>query len=104
MLPGRTVDISESGIAAMLTLEVPVSEIVTLDFRLPFGPVTIPAMVRQRNAFRYGFQFLDSNDVNEVSRSTCHQLAVEQSLTPNDRGIGTQSSALCTNRPEEPRK
>jgi hypothetical protein len=79
MLQGQTVDLSESGISAMLRLEVPLGEVVKLDFELPFGPVTIHAMVRQRNAFRYGFQFLESSAVSEVIRSTCRQLAVEQS-------------------------
>jgi len=83
-LQGRTVDISESGIAAMLTIEVPVGEVVELNFTLPFGPVTIHAIVRQRNAFRYGFQFIDSNSVHEIIRSTCRQLAVEQSLMSPD--------------------
>ena len=85
-LRGHTVDLSESGVAAMLRLEVPLGEVVKLDFPLPFGPVTIYAMVRQRNAFRYGFQFLESNAVNEVIRPTCHQLAIEQSPTSNERG------------------
>jgi PilZ domain len=79
MLEGRTVDLSESGISAMLRLEVPLGEVVKLDFELPLGPVTIHAVVRQRNAFRYGFQFLESSAANEIIRSTCHQLAVEQS-------------------------
>jgi len=79
MLKGHTVDISESGISAMLRMEVPLGEVVELDFALPFGPVTIYAAARQRNAFRYGFQFLESNAVNKVIRSTCRQLAVEQS-------------------------
>ncbi len=79
MLQGQTVDLSESGISALLRLEVPLGEVVKLDFELPFGPVTIHAVVRQRSAFRYGFQFLESNAVNEVIRSTCRQLAVEQS-------------------------
>ncbi len=78
MLQGQTVDLSESGISVMLRLEVPLGEVVKLDFELPFGPVTIHAVVRQRNAFRYGFQFLESNAVNEVIRFTCRRLAVEQ--------------------------
>jgi hypothetical protein len=78
-LQGRTVDISESGIAAMLRIEVPVGELVELEFTLPFGPVTIYAMVRQRNAFRYGFQFVE-NSVHEVIQATCRQLAVEQAF------------------------
>jgi len=79
MLKGHTVDLSESGISAMLTIEVPMGEVVELDFTLPFGPVKIYAMVRQRNAFRYGFQFLDSNSLQDVIRPTCRQLALEQS-------------------------
>ena len=79
MLKGHTVDISESGVSAMLRMEVPLGELVELDFTLPFGPVTIYAAARQRNAFRYGFQFLELNAVNKVVRSTCRRLAVEQS-------------------------
>jgi hypothetical protein len=84
LLKGHTVDISESGISAMLRLEVPLGEVVELDFTLPFGPVTIYAVVRQRNAFRYGFQFLESNAGNEVIRNTCRQLAVERCLIAPD--------------------
>src|ERR1700694_5027132 len=66
VLKGRSVDISESGIGAMLRIEVPLGEGVELDFALPCGAVTIHAMVRQRNAFRYGFEFIDSNSALEV--------------------------------------
>lgn len=80
LLKGHTVDISESGISALLRIEVPLGEVVELDFTLPFGPVTIYAIVRQRNAFRYGFKFVESNFLKEVIRPTCRQLAMEQSL------------------------
>jgi hypothetical protein len=80
MLKGCTVDISESGISAMFTLEVPLGEVVELAFTLPFGRVKIYALVRQRNAFRYGFQFMESNFTEEVIRPTCRQLAIEQLL------------------------
>jgi hypothetical protein len=80
LLKGQTVDISESGISAMLRIEVPLGELVELEFKLPFGPVAIYAMVRQRNAFRYGFQFMESSSMQEIVRATCRQLAVEQSL------------------------
>jgi hypothetical protein len=79
VLTGRTSDISESGLAAMLTLEVPLGEIVELNFTVPSGPVTIHAMVRQRNAFRYGFEFVDSASVLDVIRRNCRDLAIEQS-------------------------
>jgi hypothetical protein len=74
-MKGYTVDISESGISAMLKTEVPLGEMLELDFTLPFGPVTIYATARQRNAFRYGFQFLELDVVNKVIRSTCRELA-----------------------------
>jgi hypothetical protein len=80
LMKGHTVDISESGISAMLTIEVPLGELVELEFTLPFGPVTIYAMVRQRSAFRYGFQFVESTSMHEVIRTTCRHLAMEQSL------------------------
>jgi hypothetical protein len=80
VLAGYTVDISESGISAMLKIEVPLAEIVELGFMLPIGRVNIPAMVRQRDAFRYGFQFVGSDAAQDVIRSTCRQLAVEQTL------------------------
>jgi hypothetical protein len=80
VLMGRTVDISESGIAAMLKVEVPTGEIVKLDFRPPLGQVRIYAIGRQRNAFRYGFQFTELNSALEIIRQTCRDLAVDQSL------------------------
>jgi hypothetical protein len=79
-LKGHTVDISESGIAAMLTPEAPLGEILELDFTLPSGPVMIFAAARQRNAFRYGFEFVDTESVHELIRRTCRDLAVDQSL------------------------
>jgi hypothetical protein len=79
-LKGHAVDISESGISAMLRIEVPLGEVVELDFYLPRGPVKIYAVVRQRNAFRYGFQFVESSAAHEIIQSTCRQLAVERAL------------------------
>jgi PilZ domain len=79
-LKGHTVDISESGIAAMLTLEAPLNEILELDFTLPSGPAMIFAAARQRNAFRYGFEFIDTDSVHEIIRRACRDLAVDQSL------------------------
>ena len=75
---GHTVDISESGISAILRIEVPVAEVVRLQFTLPTGDVEIHAMVRQRNAFRYGFQFVESSTAQDLIGRTCRQLAIEQ--------------------------
>jgi hypothetical protein len=77
---GHTVDISESGISALLRVEVPVGEVVRLEFELPEGPVEAHAMVKQRNAFRYGMQFVESGSVNAAVARICSQLAMDQSL------------------------
>jgi len=80
ILRGNTVDISEAGISALLKLEVPVGELVELQFTLPDGPVKVYAVVRQRNAFRYGFQFVESHAAHEIIHATCRSLALEQTL------------------------
>ena len=56
---GRTVDISEQGLAGMVQIEIPLDQVVRLEFELPLGVVSIHALVRQRSAFRYGFQFVE---------------------------------------------
>lgn len=78
---GHTVDISESGISAMLRDEIPLHEVVRLEFTLPHGAVEVHALVRQRNAFRYGFQFLESAEAPDVIGRTCRDLAMEQAET-----------------------
>jgi len=84
------VDISESGIAAMLLIEAPLGENVGLSFTLPSSPVTIRAIVRQRNAFRYGFEFVDPDSMHEFIRRTCRDLAFDQSPKWTDRGDASQ--------------
>jgi hypothetical protein len=63
---GLTVDISESGISAMLRDDVPLGEMVRLEFTFPLGAVEVLAMVRHRNAFRYGFQFVEPSSANDI--------------------------------------
>jgi hypothetical protein len=77
---GYMVDLSESGVSAMLRVEVPVGEVVRLEFTLPGGEVDILALVRQRNAFRYGFEFVDSGASRRAIEQTCRELAVEQQV------------------------
>ena len=48
LLSGYAVDISESGISAVLPIEVSMGEVVDLDFELPLGPVSVRAVVRAR--------------------------------------------------------
>jgi len=85
---GDSVDISESGISAQLRMEVPVGEVVRLEFALPLGDVEVLAMVRQRNAFRYGFQFVEIRSAQDIIGRTCRQLAVEQAGR-EEHGVGS---------------
>ena len=80
VVQGHSVDISESGISAMLREEVPVGAVVRLEFQLPLGDVEILAVVRHQNAFRYGFQFVEISSGQDVIGRTCRQLSVESSL------------------------
>jgi hypothetical protein len=63
----------------MLKVEVPLGTVVRLEFELPLGTVDVPALVRQRNAFRYGFQFVEASTAQETIGRTCGQLALQQS-------------------------
>ncbi len=81
---GHTVDISESGVSAILGIEVPLGELVRLEFSLLFGNVEVLAMVRQRSAFRYGFQFVEAISAQGVIGRTCRQLSLGQSALGRD--------------------
>lgn len=78
VIRGETVDISESGISAMLRVEVPVGEVVQLMFTVGSGDIDVHAMVRQRSAFRYGFQFVEDSRAQALIQRTCRELALEQ--------------------------
>jgi hypothetical protein len=58
----------------MLKIEVPVGELVELQFAVPNGPVMVYAVVRQRSAFRYGFQFVESSPAREMIQAACRSL------------------------------
>lgn len=77
---GASVDLSESGVSALLKLEVPLGEFVELQFMLPYGPVTVYGVVRQRNAFRFGLQFVEWHSMHAIIQTTCQSLRLAQSL------------------------
>lgn len=81
---GHTVDLSESGVSAMLRNEISVGEVVRLEFQLPLGTVEVHALVRQRSAFRYGFQFMEEKSAQEIITRTCQQLALEPSAQESE--------------------
>src|SRR5260370_42275987 len=78
VLKGHTIDISESGIAAMLTLEAPLGEILELNFTLPSGPVMILAAARQRSAFSSGFAFDDTDSMYEIRGRACRYVSFDR--------------------------
>jgi len=53
-------DLSEAGIGLLLAAEVPMGEVVSLNFCLPglTEPWEIKAVLRHRRGFHYGFEFL----------------------------------------------
>jgi hypothetical protein len=58
LLPGRTHDISESGMSAILPVELREGQEVGLQIKLPRADETTRAIVRNRNVFRHGFEFV----------------------------------------------
>jgi len=73
---GRTVDISRSGVSALLKIEVPLGEVVKLEIALPTGRADVFAVTRNRNAFRYGFEFMDTGD--KLIARLCDDLSAKQ--------------------------
>jgi hypothetical protein len=71
---GRGREISEAGMSIMLVPELTVGEVVELDFELPAGPANILAVVKSRNAFRYGFQFVQHHAAESLIRQSCRIL------------------------------
>ena len=57
MLPGRTQDISESGMAAIIPVELHEGAEVELQIKLLSGTQTVRAIVRHHNVYRHGFEF-----------------------------------------------
>jgi hypothetical protein len=77
---GDTVDISQTGISALLMEQIPLGEVVRLDFMPSSAPVTVDATVCQRAAFRHGFQFLGKETTKSMIGFACRQIAVNEIL------------------------
>jgi hypothetical protein len=72
---GRTVDVSESGVSAMIPVGMVVGQAVELDFQLPSGAISVQAVVTNKTAFRYGFEFVPEHDEQETITRSCQALA-----------------------------
>jgi hypothetical protein len=60
ILHGRTKNLAESGMGATIAGEIPLGELVELQFQLPDSsqPMVLRAEVRFRQGFQYGFKFV----------------------------------------------
>ena len=66
VIKGRICEISEAGFAATLPLDLAFGESVTAEIHLPFGTKTVEAVVRNRIAFRHGFEVLGTDLSEEM--------------------------------------
>jgi hypothetical protein len=73
LVPANSLDISVSGMSAVLPIHLPVGQIVGLDFKLPIRRIRLVATVRQNNEFRYGFQFVEPDfaSLHTIRESCC---------------------------------
>jgi hypothetical protein len=61
------VDISKSGVAAIIPVELNVGTEVELQIKLPTGTKRVRAIVRHRTVYRHGFEFVEP--LVEISRN-----------------------------------
>ena len=69
LLHGRSKDLGEGGLGAVIPGNISVGEIVKLEFQLPLSDetLTFQAEVRYRQGFQYGFRFLHPTEQQRES-------------------------------------
>jgi len=78
-LRGRSLNISEAGIAGVFVTVWDVGTPVHLEFSVPVtsSPVRVGGVLRSRSGYRYGFEFGDlSPDLRAIISKTCRTLAL----------------------------
>ena len=78
-LRGRSLNISEAGIAGVFVTVWDVGTPVHLEFSVPVtsSPVRVGGVLRSRSGYRYGFEFGDlSPDQRAIISKTCRTLAL----------------------------
>jgi PilZ domain len=75
LIQGRTVNVSESGISVIVPRDMLVGQAVELGFLLDGGLIAVQAMVKNKSAFRYGFEFVLGHEEREIITRGCNALA-----------------------------
>jgi hypothetical protein len=78
LIVGRTVDISEAGVSVMVLLEMSIGQQIELDFKLSTEPVNVYAIVKNKNAFRYGLEFVLTDKERTIIKRGCATLLFGQ--------------------------
>lgn len=79
-LHGRTKNLAEGGMGATVAGDIPLNELVELQFQAPGSsvPLVFRAEVRYRQGFQYGFKFLPlPEDKLEIIRDAVENLPPE---------------------------
>lgn len=75
MIPGIALEISQSGLSAILPEELSVGEEVEFSLQLPAGQLRASGLVRNKVMFRYGFEFAFLTSAQQqLVKETCAAL------------------------------
>ena len=75
--------IGEGGLGAIIAKELPVAEVVNLQFSIPFQPepISVRAVVRWRNRLQHGFEFFGiSSELCAKIREYCKDLTEQDEV------------------------
>ena len=114
-IPGRSLDIGEGGVAAVLAAELQTGEWVAVEFQLPNAghPLQTKAVVRHYNQLRCGFEFLGlSRDqrymirhwagITEPERSQLESPVISAPSQKNHTQLPAQMAAMEVRRLRAP--
>ena len=79
ILHGRSKDLGEGGLGAVIPGNIAIGQVVELEFQLPTSnePLTLQAEVRYGQGFQYGFRFLHPTErQRELIRGATRDLPV----------------------------
>jgi c-di-GMP-binding flagellar brake protein YcgR len=76
---GRIVDLSQGGISAVIAADLPLGDVIELQFELPYAAtgVLLQAIIRRRESYQYSLEFVHviAADQEKINR-TCAALSL----------------------------